>query len=436
MMSIKKTLLAFALSACLVPMAASAHAEATGFKHVEWSKNANIYEVNLRQYTQEGTIAAFEKQIPRLQAMGVKILWIMPAQPIGKLNRKGTLGSYYSISDYTAVNPEFGTLADFKHMVATAHKAGMHVILDWVANHTAWDHPWVKAHPEWYRKDAKGQVSAVTFGEGANADTWADVAWLDYSQRPLWDAMTDAMKFWMRETDIDGFRCDVASFVPTPFWEHVRSELDAIRPVFMLAEADLPELHRKAFDMSYDWTLFDLMKRIAKGKANAEHLRAYLAESHRKYPADAYRMEFTGNHDSNSWDGSDEELFGHKAFKAFAVLAATMPGMPLIYSGQESFHDKKLEFFEKDPIKWKQYELQGFYKDLLKLKHDNRALWSGTDGGEVEILPATNKSVFAFRRTKNGNVVTVTINLSGEKQEVAGASKLVLDPWAWKIEVR
>jgi glycosidase len=222
--------------------------------HPTWSRQATIYEVNLRQYTPQGSLSAFEAELPRLKAMGVDIVWLMPIHPIGTKERKGTLGSYYAVRDYTGVNPEFGTLADVKRLVARAHALGMKLILDWVANHTAWDHPWVHDHPDWYKKNEKGEIFPVTFGSGPDREEWTDVVALDYTQPALWRAMTDAMAFWLREADIDGFRCDVAGLVPTPFWEQARAELERIKPVFMLAEWNEPELHAKAFDMTYDTT--------------------------------------------------------------------------------------------------------------------------------------------------------------------------------------
>ena len=409
--------------------------------HLPWTRSANIYEVNVRQYTPEGTLAAFAEHLPRLRKMGVDILWLMPVQPIGQVRRKGSLGSYYAIRDYTAVNPEFGTLADFKRLVAQAHALGFKLILDWVANHTAWDHPWTTAHTDWYKRNDKGEIFPVTF----NADTpqveyWTDVVGLDYRSDDLRRAMIDAMAFWVRETDVDGFRCDVAGLVPTPFWNQARAALDAIKPMFMLAEWDEPDLHEQAFDMSYGWDLTAVLKKVAQGQADARALKAWVqvphvAKSGRTFPRTAYRMRFTSNHDENSWHGDDAELYG-PAFKAMAVLAATLPGMPLIYSGQEAGLRKRLAFFEKDTIDWQGYELAGFYADLLALKKANTALWNGQYGGEVELLDAGSDGVFAFRRQAAGNGVTVVVNVSPREQRVrlpGAASTLSLAPWGWKI---
>ena len=424
------------LLAALVALAIAAPLAAAPVSrtHVRWADNANIYEVNIRQYTPEGTIKAFETHLPRLHRMGVKILWIMPVQPIGAKNRKGTLGSYYSIRDYTAVNPEFGTMADFRHMTATAHRMGMKVILDWVANHTSWDNPWVTKHPEWYKKNAAGEIGGLLYDNGTSIEEWTDVVGLDYRQPTLWPAMIAAMKYWLREGDVDGFRCDVAMLVPEPFWAEARRELDAIKPVFMLAEADDPKLQARAFDMTYNWKLHGLLTDIAKGRKSAVDLRAFYEKPDPAFAADAIRMTFTSNHDINSWAGSDTALFG-AGFKAFAVLAATLPGMPLIYGGQESRLNKQLLFFEKDAVAWRTYELAPFYTELLALKAHNRALWNGAAGGDVSFLAASNRDVLAFRRTRGRNSVSVAVNLSATAQIVAGVQRtpVRLAPYGYVI---
>ena len=431
------TTLSFAISAslaCALP-AGAAETAAAPMAHVAWSHSANIYEVNIRQYTKDGTFKAFAQHLPRLKKMGVDILWLMPIQPIGEKNRKGTLGSYYAVRDYTGVNPEFGTLDDFRSLVKQAHGLGMKVIIDWVANHTAFDNPWTTEHSDWYLKNDKGEIYPVTYTEGAEPEYWTDVTGLDWTKPGLWKGMSEAMLYWVREADIDGFRCDVAGKVPTPFWNQVRAELDKVKPVFMLAEADKPELHEKAFDMTYGWDTKDLFKDIAKGKADARTLKNFLEHPPKAFPPGAYRMRFTSNHDENSWAGSDVELYG-PAFRAMAVLAATLPGMPLIYGGQEAGLDKRIEFFEKDPIDWKNYGYAPFYADLLKLKHDNKALWNGQYGAGVEVLDTGNDKVFAFRRALPGNAVQVTVNLSNQAQRytLPGAKAQSLAAWDYRID--
>jgi glycosidase len=433
-------ILSLAIAATLAPLAAAsqpaAPAPGAEMQHAPWTKSANIYEVNIRQYTREGTLKAFAAHLPRLKKMGVDILWIMPVQPIGQLNRKGTLGSYYAVRDYTAVNPEFGTLDDFKRLVSQAHGLGMHVILDWVANHTAFDNPWTREHSDWYLKNDKGEIFPVTYTEGAEPEYWTDVTGLDWKQPGLWKGMTEAMAFWVRETGIDGFRADVAGKVPTPFWNQARIELEKIKPVFMLAEASQADHHQQAFDMSYGWDTLQLFKDVAKGKADARALRDFVSAPSQQFPAHAYRMRFTSNHDVNSWHGHDGELYG-PAHRAMAVLAATLPGMPLIYGGQESGLAKRLAFFEKDPVQWNKYAEAPFYARLLKLKHDNPALWNGQYGGQVQVQATGNDKVFAFRRVKDGNTVSVAVNVSGARQDFTlpgSKRKQSLAAWDYRID--
>lgn len=376
----------------------------------EWSQNATIYEVNLRQFSDAGTIAAFQESLPRLKKMGVKILWLMPIQPIGEKNRKGTLGSYYSIKNYTAVNPEFGTLADFKNMVRAAHESGMFVILDWVANHTAWDHPWVSEHPDWFTRDSAGNMQPPV------AD-WYDVVDLNYENHDMRAAMLDALKFWVRETDIDGFRCDIAEMVPLDFWRAARSALDVIKPVFMLAEGEKAALH-EAFDMTYGSKFHHLLNGVAMGENTANDLAEHIILDEAAYPADAYRMQFTTNHDENSWNGTVFERLGDGA-EACAVLSGLVPDMPLVYNGQESGMDKRLDFFEKDPIEWREHHFFEIYKILLNLNLENKALWNGKAGGTFTRIAGDNDTaVLAFTRANGADAVTGIFNLSGEHQSV------------------
>jgi len=417
-------------------------------KHPQWSKNANIYEVNIRQYTKEGTFKAFEKHLPRLKKMDVDILWIMPIFPISEKNRKGTLGSYYAVSNYEAVNPEFGTMDDLKELVKRAHKMGFKVILDWVANHTGWDNAWINDHPDWYTKDSTGHI--------VSPFDWTDVADLNYNNKELWEAMTGALEFWIEEADVDGFRCDVAGMVPTEFWNQARAKLNNIKPVFMLAEAEQPDLQIYAFDMTYAWELHHILNQIAKGKQNANSIESYFEKQDTTFPADAYRMNFITNHDENSWNGTVKERMGEGG-QAFAVLTFTLPGMPLIYSGQEVGLDKRLKFFEKDEIEWNlSSPLIDFYTKLNKLKTGNKALWNGKYGGKMTRIKASDdKSVFAFVREKEGNRIFTLVNLSGttvtftlQGDNFAGkytelfsgtdatfipGAEITLDAWGYKI---
>lgn len=382
----------------------------------EWSYNASIYEVNVRQYSEEGTFAAFEQHLPRLRKMGVQILWFMPIHPIGEKNRKGTLGSYYAVKDYLAVNSEFGTLEEFKSLVRKIHDMGMFVILDWVANHTAWDNPLTQTHPEWYTKDENGNFLPPV-------PDWSDVIDLNYDRPGLRRYMIEAMIFWVDEVDVDGFRCDVAEMVPLDFWREAGTELEQVKPVFMLAEGDDPELH-EVFDMTYDWRLFRLMGKIAQGEKVADDLMALMLEDRTLYPPDAFRMRFTSNHDENSWNGTVFERLGDGA-AAFAVLTATVPGMPLIYSGQEAGLDKRLGFFEKDPIDWRDHEFQELYTKMLNLKKSNQVLWNGERGGIFLQVPTSNdEAVFAFLREKNGDRVLVVLNLSASEQSITFTGSL------------
>jgi len=377
----------------------------------EWSFKSNIYEVNVRQYTPEGTLKAFANHLPRLQKMGVEILWVMPVQPIGKLKRKGGLGSYYSIQDYMAINPEMGNMEDFINMVKKAHSLGMKVILDWVANHTAWDHPWVTNYPEYYTKNDKGEMVPPV------AD-WVDVVDLNYDNQNLRRAMTDAMLFWIKAANIDGFRCDVADMVPTDFWINTRRELDALKPVFMLAEAENAELHQKSFDMTYAFSHHHIMNDIAKGTKDATAIDGYIAEQIEKFSPEYTRMYFTTSHDENSWNGTEYERMGDGA-KTFAVLTFGMNGMPMIYSGQEAALNKRLNFFEKDLIDWGDFPLNDFYSKLLHLKKNNPALHHANKGGDFfKIKTSNDKQVYAFLRQKMDDKVVFVLNLSNKAQKV------------------
>ena len=386
----------------------------------EWLKSANIYEVNIRQYSPEGNFAGVAQQLPRLQEMQVDILWLMPIFPISQTKRKGTLGSYYAVSDYTKVNPEFGTMEDFKSLVDQIHAKGMRVILDWVPNHTGWDHVWMKKNPKFYTRDANGKMTDPLDPETGKSMGWTDVADLNYDVPELRKAMTDALLFWVREMKVDGFRMDVAESVPMDYWREVVPKLRAANPeLLLLAESEYPP-HRNEglFDMTYGWSLHHLMKDIAQGKKGTSDLEAWLKEDRTKFQQ-GFHMHFLSNHDENSWNGTEEESFG-PARDALTVLAFTLDGMPLIYSGQESNLNKRLQFFEKDPIEWGGYERKLVYAYLLGLKHRQPALWNGEAGGEpVRIKTSDDTHVFGFKREKGSNRVLVLVNLSGQARDIS-----------------
>ncbi|WP_420315863.1 alpha-amylase family glycosyl hydrolase [Ekhidna sp.] len=376
----------------------------------ERAKDMVIYEVNIRQYTPEGTFNAFASHIPRLKELGVDILWVMPIQPIGEKNRKGGLGSYYSIRDYTDVNPEFGSLDDFKNLVNQAHSNDMIVILDWVANHTAFDHEWTEK-PGYHNTDSAGNV---TWPEGTD---WTDVADLNYENMDMQNEMIESLRYWVNEADIDGYRCDVAGFVPMEFWNRAKDSLDVDKDLFMLAEWDEPKMHEDAFHMTYGWGMHHYMNEVAKGHKNADSLIAFINKDLDRYPADAIRMNFTTNHDENSWNGTVFERFG-EGHKAYAIFAFTVQGMPLIYSGQEAGLDERLAFFEKDTIEWGDVKYQDFYASLVDLKKNNPALFNGTYGGKPEFIDVGNPMTIAYSRKMGNNQVDVIINLSEEPQNV------------------
>jgi glycosidase len=382
----------------------------------EWAKNANIYEVNIRQYTPEGTFKAFHKHLPRLKEMGVDVLWFMPIFPISELKRKGSLGSYYAVADFRATNPQFGTMEDFQHIIKEAHTLGMKVILDWVPNHTGWDHHWISNHPEYYTKDANGHITDPLDDQGKSMG-WADVADLNYQNADMRRAMINDMIFWLEKYQIDGFRQDMALLVPLDFWKQAMDSLKSVKAdVFMLAESEVHDhLNQRCFHAVYGWSLHHILNDIAKGKSNVTSLDNWFKNERTKVQNGVY-MHFTSNHDENSWSGSEIERMG-EAHQAFAVLTHTLDGIPLIYSGQEEPMPKRLEFFEKDDIGFKDYAYAEFYKKLNDVKHKNTALWNAEYGGQLTRI-LQHEHIFAFERIKDDNKVTVIINLSKQKQDV------------------
>lgn len=390
--------------------AASAPGTADTTFYPSWSRAAAIYEINVRQYTPEGTLAALERHLPRLDSLGVDILWLMPVQPIGVQNRKGGLGSYYSIANYTAVNPEHGTEADFRRFVDAAHAHGMRVILDWVANHTAWDHPWITRHPDWYTRRADGSISFPRDAEGRETD-WTDVADLNFDNAQMRRAMIADMRWWIERMGIDGFRMDVAWGVPYDFWAQARQELVAARPdVFLLAEAEDANLHQW-FHASYAWRLHHLLNEIAKGEKGTAELDRYFAREDSLYGPGAYRMSFTSNHDENSWQGTEFERMGANHLPAFVLSATVQNSFPLLYTGQEVSMNKRLRFFDKDTVDWSGPSLAPFYRAMFDLKERNPALWNGPWGAPHATLRTSGgERVYVYTRTRGTNTVLVALN--------------------------
>jgi len=419
-------------------------------EHPEWSKDAVIYQINTRQYSEAGTFAAVEEDLPRIKALGVDILWLMPIHPIGEKNRKGKLGSPYSVKDYYGVNPEFGTLDDFKSLVAAAHDLDMKVIIDWVANHTAWDNALASEHPDWYETDWKGDFRPTPWWD------WSDIIDLDFSKPGVREYMSDAMAYWVRDVGIDGFRCDVAGYVPLDFWDHVRARLDAIKPVFMLGEWQTRDLHASAFDATYAWEWKEGMQAIAKGRSDTGALFGFYSGNESAWPRDAMRMTYTSNHDQNSWDGTAHEIYG-EAYEAAIVLSFVGEGIPLIYNGQEAGEDNRLEFFEKDQIDWKDYRLSGLFSKLTTLKTDNPALWNGAWGARTTKVENSNATaIFSFVRSDGDNKILAVFNLSDEPQAFSFLDDLptgeyfnfsdgaqisvdlteqTLEPWAYRVMI-
>lgn len=409
-------------------------------------ENAVIYEANIRQYSEEGTFSAFTKDIPVLKKLGVKVLWIMPIYPISTTKSKGSLGSYYAVSDYTKVNPEFGTIDDFRTLVKTAHDNGIYVILDWVANHTGWDHVWLKEHPEYYTKDKNG---TITHTEGTD---WTDVADLNYDNQEMREQMQNDMLYWLKEEGVDGFRCDVAGMVPVDFWDNTVAEFKKIKPVFMLAEGWEPELLENAFDMAYGWDTHHKMNDIAQGKANVVEWDKRMAQIDTMYAKDDILMNFTSNHDENSWNGTVEERMGD-AKEMLAALTYLAPGMPLMYSGQEYDMNKRLLFFEKDTIIKKHGKFFPLYEKLGILKNTNPALHGGKNAASyTRIKTSDDTNVLAFIREKEDHKVVFIANmtkqpitftltyegkftnyLSGETIEIVSGAAYQFTPWQYLI---
>lgn len=415
----------------------------------EMAETAVIYEVNVRQFSPEGTFAAVTKEIPNIKKLGVKILWLMPIHPIGEENRKEGLGSYYSIKDYRGINPEFGNADDLRELIAEAHKNGIYVIMDWVANHTAWDHPWVKQHPDWYETDKEGKMISPY--------DWTDVVALNYDNQEMRKAMVADMKYWLDEFEIDGFRCDMAHEVPTDFWDWAKPQLASGREIFMLGETENTDLlANDAFDAAYGWELHHIMNDIANGKKNVSAIDSYMASLSSKWQPDDYKLLFTSNHDENSWAGTEYERMGD-AVETFAALTYALPSVPLIYNGQEEDFNRRLKFFVKDSIdRNPNAKMRGIYEKLGELKITNEAFNGGKKAAAYErIKTSDDQSILAFKRKKNsteayfvGNFtkavkeVSIPITgtfknfMSGKEITLDGKSKVKFQPWEYYILVQ
>jgi glycosidase len=409
----------------------------------DWINRTNVYEVNVRQYTPEGTFSAFRKHLPRLKDMGVQTLWFMPITPIAQKNKKGSLGSPYACSDYTSINPELGTLDDFKNLVYEAHEMGFKVIIDWVANHTGWDHVWTKENPDYYKKEE-------ATGDFKIASGMDDIIELDYNNFEMRKAMIAAMQFWIDECGIDGFRCDLAFWVQLDFWIEAKQALEKTKPLFWLGELDALEKpeYMQVFDAAYTWTWMHQTEKWYKEHLPLDHLKNILDRYH---SVPGIKAWFTSNHDENTWNGTEYEKYGDAA-KALAVFSCTWQGMPLIYSGQELPNHKRLAFFEKDIIEWKEYcELHQFYKTLLELRLTHRALDANAS---IAAMAATNEAdLLACLRKSGDDEIIVLLNLSHEetrfrithesfdanylniftKENVDLSSELTIAPWNYLV---
>jgi alpha-amylase len=385
--------------------------------HPGWIMQGNVYEVNVRQYTPQGTFNAFAKHLDRLKKMGVQTLWFMPINPISKVDRKGSLGSYYAVAGYTSVNPEFGAFNDFKRLVTAAHSKGMKVIIDWVPNHTGADHPWLKLHPDFYVKDSTGKA-IIPFG-------WDDTRQLNYKNVVMQDSMIAAMKFWFTNADIDGFRCDVAWNVPGSFWKRCIGQLRKGRNLFFLAEGDKTYLHPSGFDATYPWEMFHMMGLVAKGARPAVALDSVKAKYDKEYPKNALELYFTSNHDENSSNNADFGIFPGAVHAPFAVFTQTMPhSVPLIYSGQEEPVLRAIKFFDKDPITFNKFSRAKFYKTLLILRKNNIAL--SADASFRKINAGDDKAIYAYVRAKSDKKVLIILNLSAQQQTIIINDKTLL----------
>jgi glycosidase len=406
----KHLLLTLAIPFILCAQTPTPYAKEKARPSEAWVKNAVIYEVYTRAFSPEGNFAALERRLPELKELGVDILWIMPIHPLGMEKRKGSLGSPYSVKDYYGINPEFGTLEDFQRVVKRTHELGMRIVIDLVANHTAWDSRMFQEHPDWFTKDSTGKFIAPV------AD-WSDVVDLNYDDPNLRRYMIEMLKYWVRDVGIDGFRCDVSEMVPVSFWDEARAALDSIKPVFMLSEGMYAEHHLKAFDVTYGWNSYHTMADIIAGKKPASEMDSVLIRESLSFPQGSLRLRFSSNHDENAWDMPDVTKFGQEGARLAAVLTNTFPGVPLLYNGQEVGNDIKLGLFEKFDIDWKKgKEWRTFYRELYSVRKKNQALATGS---YTSIKNDNTSKVYSFLRSEGKNRVLVVLNFSDTEQTAA-----------------
>ena len=402
-------------------------------------ETAVIYEANIRQYSPEGTFDEFTKDIPQLKELGVKVIWLMPVFPISETKRKATggadskfasefsqeeqvnyLGSYYAVTDFTEINPEFGTKEDFRELVKMAHRNSIYVILDWVPNHTGWDHGWLKTNPEYYTQNEKGEVIHPK-------DTdWTDVADLNYDNQAMRNEMIADMSYWITKEGVDGFRCDVAGSVPLDFWQQAVPQLREKKDLFMLAEAWEPELlDGNLFDMAYAWDGHHLLNGLAKEEKNLEDYEAYIQKINKDYDADDILMNFVTNHDENSWNGSLKERMGD-ASELMTALSFMLKGMPLIYSGQEYDLNHRLKFFEKDSIPKTKGDSWQLLQKLGKLKNTNPALNGGKNAASYNRLES-EENILMFERSKDGETILFIGNFSNSGNKISVPEGVYMD---------
>jgi cyclomaltodextrinase / maltogenic alpha-amylase / neopullulanase len=373
----------------------------------DWVKDAVIYQIFERQYSQKGDFNSITNDLDRLKNLGVTVLWLMPIHPIGKLKSKGTIGSPYAVQDFYAINPDYGTKEDFKRLVAEAHKRGLKVIIDIVANHTAWDSVMMKTKA-FYTQDKAGNIIPPV-------PDWADVADLNYDNPELRKYMTAMLVSWIRDYDLDGFRCDVAGFVPIDFWENARAEVDKIKPeTIWLAEWESPELLSKAFNLDYSWENHGMLTQVLQGQKPASEIRRVWTEQNAKYEKGALRMRFSDDHDERR----AIVRFGEKGALAAEALAFTFDGVPLIYNGMEAGDTAESgapALFEKLPIFWgfaeRRPEFPRFYKSMIELRKNSIALRRG----DLTWLKNSDESkVLTFKRMSGNEEILVAINLSNQ----------------------